>query len=289
VARDGRATPIDSSWRGDINSLALSPDGRRLAVIIASGREQNLWIKELDRGPLSKLTFGDSASSRPSWSSDGRSVVYVGGVAGKLYQKRADGTGKDSVLANFGKNNWGEASYSRDGAWLILRSFNAGSIRDIYAQRTNGDTALRTLVATPVDEYAPALSPDGHWLAYVSMESGAPEVYVRPFPNTSDGKYQISLKGGSEPVWAHSGRELFFVNAANQLIAAEVTTSPRFSVGKQQVLFPVGLFTRDANHSAYAVAPDDRRFVMVQGITLASGELVMVENWLQVLKEKLKQ
>jgi serine/threonine-protein kinase len=289
VARNGRATPIDSSWRADVNSLALSPDGRRLAVAITAGREQNIWIKELDRGPLSKLTFGDSVYSRPAWSPDGRSVLYVASIAGKLYRKRADGTGKDSILADIGKHTWGEASYSRDGGWLILRSISAGSARDIYALRTNGDSVLRELVATPLDEFSPAVSPDGRWLAYVSMESGNPEVYVRPFPNTADGKYQISVNGASEPVWAHSGRELFFVNTANQLVAAEITTTPGFSVGKQQVLFPLGFFTRDQNHSAYAVAPDDRRFVMIQGIALASGDLVMVQNWLEVLKGKLKQ
>lgn len=289
ITRDGRETPIDSSWRADVGSLALSPDGRRLAVAITAGLEQNIWIKELDRGPLSKLTFGDSAYLRPAWSPDGRSVLYVD-LAGGLHHKRADGTGKDSVLANLGKHVWGEASYSHDGGWLILRTQAAGvSARDIYAKRISGDTALRELVVTPSDEYAPALSPDGRWLAYVSVESGRPEVYVRPFPNTVDGKYQVSLNGASEPVWAHSGRELFFVNAVNQLVAAEVTTTPGFSVGRQRELFPVGFFTRDQNHSAYAVAPDDRRFVMIRGIAFASGDLVMIENWLEVLKDKLKK
>ena len=288
VTRDGRAAPIDSTWRAEIGSLALSPDGRRLAVAITSGREQNIWVKELERGPLSKLTFGDSSHSRPVWTPDGRSVVYVG-AAGKLYQKRADGIGNDSVLADLGQNSWGEAAMSRDGAWLVMRSLGAGSVRDIYALRTNGDTVLHALVATPADEYAPALSPDGRWLAYVSEESGSPEVFVRPFPNTSEGKYQVSLAGGVEPVWAHSGRELFFVNPANQLLASEVTTAPRFSVGRQQVLFSVAGFSRDLNHRAYAIAPDDRRFVMIQNILFASGDLVMVENWFEVLKEKLRQ
>jgi WD40 repeat protein len=288
VTRDGRVTPIDSAWQAEVGSLALSPDGRRLAVALTSGGVQNIWIKLLDRGPLSKLTFGDSSYSRPAWSPDGGSVVYVG-ADGKLHHKRADGTGKDSVLADIGKHAWGEASFSRDGGWLILRGLGTGSARDIYALRANEDTVLRALVATPADEYAPALSPDGRWLAYVSEESGTPEVYVRPFPNTTDGKFQVSLSGGTEPVWAHGGRELFFVNAANQLVAVEVTTSPRFSLGRQQALFPVGPFSRDFNHSAYAIAPDNRRFVMIHSITFASGDLVMVENWQEVLKEKLKQ
>jgi Tol biopolymer transport system component len=255
-------------------------------VAISSGREQNIWVKELERGPLSKLTFGDSSHSRPEWTPDGRSVVYVG-AAGRLYRRRADGIGKDSVLADVGPS-WGEAELSRDGAWLILRSLGTGSVRDIYAVRTNRDTVLHPLVVTPADEYSAALSPDGSWLAYVSEESSAAEVYVRPFPNTSDGKYQVSVNGGREPVWAHSGRELFFVNSANQLLAAEVTTTPRFAVGRQQVLFSVAGFSRDLNHRAYAITPDDRRFVMIQNILFASGDLVMVENWFEVLKERLR-
>ena len=292
VTRDGRATPIDSTWTDDVGSLALSPDGRRLAVAITTGREQNIWIKELDRGPLSRLTFGEGLQIRPAWSPDGRSVLYLGGTLGtteRVYQKRADGTGKDSLLVDLRRTDWAEASYSPDGGWLILRSNPGQSARDIFALRTGGDTTLRELVATPSDEYGPALSPDGRWLAYVSAESGRPEVYVRPFPNTSDGKYQVSVNGGSEPVWAHNGRELFFVNGALQFTAAEVTTSPSFAVGRQQVLFPVNLFGRDNNHSLYAVAPDDRRFAMVQIVAFASGNLVMVENWLEVLKGKLKQ
>lgn len=177
---------------------------------------------------------------------------------------------------------------SRDGSWLILRSFTGGSGRDIYARRTAGDTAIRELVATPVNEVTPALSPDGRWLAYVSEESGRNEVFLRPFPNISEAKRQVSIKGGSEPVWAHSGRELFFVDGDNQLVAAEISAAPVLTVGRQQVLFSRARFAGDPLHPRYAVAPDDRRFLMVQ--FMAGGdELVLVQNWFEVLKRKLKR
>jgi WD40 repeat protein len=291
VTRDGRATVIDSAWNSDVSSLALSPDGRRLAVAVAGGKGSDLWIKELDRGPLSKLTFGEEASARPAWTPDGRSVIYISGdnLEGQVRKKRVDGTGQAEVIGKVGNNVWSEALFSPDGRWLILRSTNKGGTRDIYAVRTDGDTALRELAAGATDEYGPSLSPDGRWLAYVSQESGRPEVYVRPFPNTSDAKYQVSMLGGSEPLWAHSGRELFFIDAAGQFVVAQVSATPTFTVARQQILFSLSLYVRDLIHNMYAVAPDDRRFVMVQLGAVGSGDVVLVDNFFEVVKAKLRR
>jgi len=293
VSRDGRQTVIDSAWTSEVGSLALSPDGRRLAVSVRAreGKETDIWIKELDRGPLSRLTFGDQPTDRPSWSPDGRSVLYIGGdnMQGQVWQKRADGTGQAQLLGNVGKNVWSEALFSHDGRWLVLRSVNAGSTRDIYALRTDGDTVLKALAAGPSDEYGPVLSPGDRWLAYVSQESGRAEVYVRPFPNAANAKYQVSVNGGSEPVWAHSGREIFFIDATNQLVAAELSDAAGFSVTRLRPLFDVGPYGRDLIHNMYAVSPDDRRFVMLQIGALGSGDIVLLENWFEVLKAKLKR
>jgi eukaryotic-like serine/threonine-protein kinase len=133
----------------------------------------------------------------------------------------------------------------------------------------------------------PALSPDGHWIAYVSDESGRPEVYVRPFPNAGGGKWQISKDGGWAPLWAHSGRELFYRRrpdggAAGEpaVLAVTIAAGPAFSVIRQQVLFRDHFVTR-LDQRLYDIAPDDSRFLMmewVQDPTEASVNLVMVEH-----------
>ncbi len=297
VTRNGHATPVDSSWTvGAAFSLAISPDGHRLALsITAASGESNIWVKELDHGPLDKLTFGgvDSSYARPAWSPDGRSLLYLPTPrGGPVYEKRADGTGAARILVENAKHAWVEATYSPDRTWLLLRSYDSTNVarRHIYARRTSGDTTLRELVVSTGDDGTPAVSPDGRWLAYASNETGRNEVYVRPFPNTADAKYRASVNGGAEPVWAHSGRELFFVDGADQLVAAEISTSPTFAVGRQQRLFSFAAFVHDEWGHSWAVAPDDRRFLTLQlPPTGGTGDLVMIENWLQVLKGKLRK
>jgi hypothetical protein len=141
---------------------------------------------------------------------------------------------------------------------------------------------------TPFNERSPTLSPDSRWLAYASDESGVNEIYVRPFPETARAKRQVSLRGGTEPLWSNSGRELFYRNTAGDMVAAEIMTQPAFAVGNQTVLFPGGAYTRDDSHRGYDVAPDDRRFLMIRehdgdGRT----DLVLVDNWLQELRRKV--
>lgn len=191
-----------------------------------------------------------------------------------------------------GKHAWVEATYSPDGTWLLLRSYDSTNVarRHIYARRTSGDTTLRELVVSTGDDGTPAVSPDDGWLAYASNETGRNEVYVRPFPNTADAKHRVSVNGGAEPVWAHSGRELFFVDGADQLVAAEISTSPTFAVGRRQGLFSFGAFVHDEWGNWWAVAPDDRRFLTLQRSTKGgTGDVVLIENWLQVLKGKLRK
>jgi hypothetical protein len=113
------------------------------------------------------------------------------------------------------------------------------------------------------------------------------EVYVRPFPETATAKWQVSTAGGAEPVWANSGRELFYINGKSELVSAEIRAGAAFSVGEQHVLFSMAPFVRFGSYPSYAVAPDDRRFLMVrEGDASQQGELVVAEHWLQELKAR---
>jgi serine/threonine-protein kinase len=295
VSRDGIATPVDQNWepQGTINSVALSPDAKALAVGLVRDGKEDIWVKQLPAGPFSRITFGDTSHVRPSWSADGRSIIYLadqGGVAtGQPFTRRADGTGPVRALLS-SSFNFGQILESRDGKWLVLRrGGNEPGNGDIHAVRV-GDTTLTPLVTTNASEGEPALSPDGRWLAYVSDESGASEVYVRPFPEVASARWQVSTTGGGEPVWANSGRELYYRNGRNELVAAEIRAGASFAVGEQKVLFSVTPYLDLGFMQSYNVSPDDRRFLMVrEGAPSQVSELILTENWLQELKVRTRR
>ncbi|MCH7716662.1 MAG: protein kinase [Gemmatimonadetes bacterium] len=285
VERDGTASVIDSSWTGIFGSLALSPDGMRLAVDAGA----DIWIKQLDRGPASRLTFADGEDSRPTWTPDGQSVTFISerGENRDSYAKRADGTGSADVVLDL-PAAVNEGFWSPNGDWLIYRT-GVGDSLDLFARRSGQDTVTVPLVVSPeFNAYSPALSPGGRWLAYVSDESGRPEVYVRPFPDVESGRWQVSVRGGTEPMWAHSGRELFY-KSGGELVVVDVGAGPVFAAGQELPLFPIQPYFADDFHAAYDVTPDDRRFVMIQmGLAVGGGNaLILVENFLEELKAKV--
>ena len=150
------------------------------------------------------------------------------------------------------------------------------------------DTTVTSLLGTEAGEFTPAVSRDGRWLAYVSDVSGANEVYVRPFPNVQASVFQVSTNGGSEPIWSHSGRELFYRNGAGELVAAEVVTGPTFSVTRQQALFSTTGYRSNLFDRQYDVALDDQRFLMILAEQPdVASEFVVVLNWFEELKAVL--
>jgi len=203
VSRDGQATAVDSTWpEGQIFSLALSPDGSQLAVEMTSATGSSspeIWVKQLDRGPLSRLTFVGTRNRimGPAWSADGRNLLFASDTSGTsaVYWQRADGS-SPATLAASAPDGLGPGIPSPDGRWLVLES---DACCDIVGVRVGVDGPPVPLVASPAREEAPALSPDGRWLAYLSDETGQSEVYVRPFPDVQTGKWQVSTMGGVAP------------------------------------------------------------------------------------------
>ncbi|MDH4131617.1 MAG: hypothetical protein OEV95_07395, partial [Gemmatimonadota bacterium] len=300
VTRDGAATPVDSAWHFSLAgnyAWALSPDGRRLAVTLRGPTDNDVWIKELDRGPISRLTTDKAEDVRPHWTADGQSVSFITnrGANSDAYLRRADGTLPAEVLVDIDEDIY-EAIWSRDGIWLVLRTGGLDGKRDIWAQHLGTDSAPTRLLATDFDENAVTLSPDGRWLAYQSDESGEAEIYVRPFPDISSGKWTVSLGGGVNPLWAHSGRELFYLHGrgnARQMMAAQVRTSPKFEVTERRTLFPVppNQYLLPNNYTMYDISPDDRRFLLMRragsGDETPQTALILVENWFEELKAKM--
>ena len=145
-----------------------------------------------------------------------------------------------------------------------------------------GEPTSQPLLKRPFDEGHPVISPDGGWLAYESNESGRQEVYVRPFPNVEEGKWQISTNGGSQPVWGPQGRELFY-RTGQAMMAVSIETEPTFTHGRPEVLF-TGSYFRGCD-----ISPDDGRFLMIKPFvdtedTSPPTHFIVVENWFEELK-----
>jgi eukaryotic-like serine/threonine-protein kinase len=301
VDRAGKSRVLDPGWQGQFVSADLSPDGRRIAVATLEGASggSTLWVKQLDAGPLTRLTFtAGSINYRAAWLPDGRTLTYsseVGGSGTHIYRIRADGSDKPERLFPNDTAQIDEASWSRDGQWLGYRTGTVPGIRDVYLRRVQGggagDTMPIPVAAGQADEYMPAISPDGRWIAYVSLESGREEVYVRPVPDVARARWQVSAAGGTSPVWAHSGSELFYLAQGDTLVAASVRTRPDFQVTGRRALFGTASYVFTPWHQAFGVRPDDRTFVMPQRTAESAGpearRLVVVLNWFTDVQARL--
>jgi serine/threonine-protein kinase len=293
VTRQGTTWKVDSAWVRDVEfeGLALSPDGRRAAVVIEVEDRGDVWVKQLDRGPLSRLTFEGDYNGYPSWSPDGRFVAYQSLRDGEwnTWIKRADGSGPEEPLLDLDRDIWG-VTWSRDGTWLIVSVDGPPGTDDIFAFRPGIDSVPVPIVADAFDEYEPALSPDGRWLAYVSDESGRSEVYVRAFPATTAGKWLISTEGGIEPAWSGNARELYFRSLdGKSILVADMAAGPSSAVSRRLAALPEqNDYERNERNRLFEVAPDGR-FAMIQrsGTPDVSGDLVVVLNWFQELRQRV--
>jgi hypothetical protein len=296
VTRVGEALPADPGWtfnQGVGNAAwSLSPDGTRVALMASNDGNDDIWVKELGGGPSSRLTFDEGQDWSPHWSPDGTMVTFVSIRLGDrdVWTKRADGTG-DAELLYDPDTRIVEGFWSPDQEWLVLRggaASAAANTRDILAARPGVDGSVISLMAEAYDEEQPTLSPDGRWLAYVSTETGSEEVFVRPFPDVNAGRWQVSTDGGIMPLWAHSGRELFFVQPNNALIAVEVELGSGFQVVGRVELFTIpDSYRTSTTNSVYDLSPDDQRFLMARSYQPPEGShspFVLVQNFGEELK-----
>ncbi|MCH7875883.1 MAG: protein kinase [Gemmatimonadetes bacterium] len=297
VDRFGTVEPVDPDWTGNLEfeGMALSPDGTRLAVeLVSPGRARaEIWIKRLPRGPLSRLTFEGVDNHAPTWSPDGSSLVYLSRTqAGNwlLFQRPADGSGTAEPLPT-PEREMHEVIWSSDGAWL-LGSVSGPPSDDIVARRVDGDTAWTVVVDGPADEFEPALSPSGRWLAYVSEESGQAEIYIRPFPNTSSGKWQISTGGGIEPLWGNTDRELYYRSFDGMTVwEASLANGPSAAVRRVAIEIEEGVYEANPRNRLVVRTPDGQRFLMINqtGQGDVSGDMVFVQNFFAHLRARSRQ
>src|SRR6059036_1854079 len=283
VDRAGRARVLPAGPQAYI-APRVSPDGRQIAVEVAELDLVNadVWVYDMAQHTRTRLTF-DQSAHRPIWTPDGRRIVYSRGQFGQgdLYWIPADGSGPAELLLVAPEDQWA-GDVTPDGRTLLFRSGGGGPVRSIHTLSLQGPRTAQPFLANQFDNHSPSLSPDGHWVASVSNESGRLEVYVRPFPG-SGGRWQVSLDGGSEPVWAANGRELFYRNGTKMMVAA-IALHPTFTVGARRELFE-GSYVNDPVYRSYDVTRDGQAFVMVRS-PKPSADFIVVLNWFDQLREQ---
>jgi len=289
VTRGGEATPLDPEWWGSFGYVALSPDGRSLALTQSGSEGTHVWVKDLAGGGLLRLALGTGTFDRPTWTPDGTSVTYKGGSAADrgIWTRRADASQPVERAVALPQGFFAdEVMWTPDGKSLVMRGQRPGSVRDILVMRPGEDTIPRPFIASAQEEYSPIVSPNGRWIAYTSNESGQEEVYVRPFDNPGRARWAVSVGGGAEPLWARSGREIFYRQTTGHLARRTVAETPDLALGPVERLFDARGFRQDHYHRAYDIAPSGDRFIMVRRQGLVS-ELVLVTNWIEELKAKV--
>jgi Tol biopolymer transport system component len=281
VDRKGVPTPIVEIPRL-LDAPRVSPDGTHIAFR-APAPNCDIWVHDIARGATTRLTLeGDNHGV--VWMPDSKRIAFArqhGGVAQILAQS-TDGTGRVDVLVKAGSGSEFLSSGSPDGNLLLASQGGrtTGLDVELLAVGKDSDDARRPLIHSPFDEYEATFSPDGRWIAYVSNESGRPEVYLQPYP-AMDSRQQISTDGGIEPVWSRTGKELFF-RQGRKMLAVEVRLAPTLSVDRPKVLFE-GNYLEGANVADYDVGPDGR-FVMIGGRESGGNDVVVVLNWLRELR-----
>jgi eukaryotic-like serine/threonine-protein kinase len=296
VDKQGKEEPLAAA-PGQYSDFEISPDGTRVAV---SGND-DIWIWDLSRKSMTRLTFDEESDVCPIWTPDSKRIVYLSyreSAIGGIFWKAADGTGDVEKLASEPGRRTVPSSWSKDGKTLALveLTFDPTINVDIGILSMDGDHARKTLLQGKHMDLYPKISPDGRWMAYQSNESGKPEVYVRPFPEVDKGKWQISTDGGDSPLWSPDGRELFYHNG-DSFMAVGVEIEPTFKPGNPKILFKGKYRFSSANgYLFWDVSPDGKRFLMLKPSASAGAapteagprpKINIVINWFEELKQRV--
>jgi serine/threonine protein kinase/Tol biopolymer transport system component len=271
----------------DYENVILSPDGKRAIVQIREGKT-NLWIYDFERNTLTPLGNSAGSSQSPVWSSDGSRIIYRGTRQGyrNVWWRPADGSGVEERLTTKQDTSHSPTSVSPDGRWLL---YNENSTQrggsGIWLIGLDEDRTPRLLFPTPAGESDGQFSPDGKWVAYQASVSSRQEIYVSPFPGPGP-RHQVSTDGGTEPLWSHDGRELFYQNGG-RLMGVSVTPGEKWSSSAPRVVNE-GRFLRSINNNtSWSVSQDGTRFLRIQLVEQerAITHLDLVLNWFSRVRQ----
>ncbi len=269
----------------DVRDVRLSPDNKRLAF----ASELGVWTLDLERKTKTRITFDQQVVQEGSWAPNGRSLIFsalvtTGGGNVEIRSKAADGSGSEKALLAE-QNNYHYPAFSPDGRYLTYLWGDGEKMVSLWIRPVTGDSKSIAIVQPPSPQfntYAYRISPDGHWVAYGSDETGQEEIYVTSFPE-GKGKWKVSSGGGAYPAWSGNGKELFYIGLTSDFFVCPVNLkSPEIEIGTPQLLF----------HAAtpglgvpFDVSSDGKRLLVNHSEEETQAPLQLVTNWPAELKK----
>ena len=279
VDRKGVEQPLPAPARA-YGSAKLSPDGQRIALMVA-GQGLQVWVYDLARGTLHNVT-AEGDGGPPIWTTDGKRLIYAPSNGASLVWAPADGSSAPSVLTSVEKGRIVPTSVSPDGK-MVIGFYTSGELWVLpLPDGSSGNAKPQFFLDSRSQKAEPAFSPDGHWVAYRSDETGTREIYVAPYPGPG-GKFLISTEGGISPHWSDDGRELLY-RSGDKMMSVDVQTSPEFRAGTPKILFE-GTFG-----NSFDVTSDGKRFLMIKPPAISqrsADQVTVVLNWFDELRRRV--
>ncbi|HWZ32299.1 MAG TPA: protein kinase [Bryobacteraceae bacterium] len=273
---------------GDYRSLALSPDGTRVATTRVEAGNEDIWVFDIARNTNTRLTSDPASDNTPVWSRDGSRIAWASGktLAGnqrEILMTLAAGDAKPEMLVRSGAalRPW---DWSGDGRLVLYSAAAETGKTHLWTVTVDGERKREPLTQTEFNELMPQVSPDGRWISYMSDESGRFEIYVRSFPPSAEhaGKIKVSEGGGTQARWSRDGKELFYISGETKMMAVDVSTAPSFKAGVPQPLFQTSV--RRGQGYQWDVSADGKRFLIDTVGAEKSDAITIVTNWQSMLK-----
>ena len=286
VNRKGALEPLEAPGR-DYLVLRLSPDGKRVVMLIREKGFADIWVYDIGRGTLTRLTFGAGDNFSPVFSPDGHRIAFLRlkDANFSILAKPADGSGSEETLLPPQSFRISPFSWSLDGKFLAYVQVDRTGKREIWVLPLEGERKPQLVLANQFDNTAPIFSPDGRFLAYLSNENGRDEVYVMPFRNGS-AKWQISTNGvSSPPIWQRDGKQLFYPESGN-IMGVDIATQPTFHASTPRVIVPAkAMGNFPSGPFGFNISPDGQRFLIrQQGVQAAQINVIL--NWSEELRRR---
>ncbi len=293
VDRHGTEEPLEAQPNTYL-SPTISPDGTKVALSIETVGKIGIWIWDLIRKNLIRLTFDETSGILPVWTLDNQRIIFSSSAAESydIYWKNADGTGEIELLFSDSESILYSSDLSANGNSLVIVEDSPIGGFNIAVGLLEKDRVIKPLLQSESNEYHAMISLDGQWIAYVSDESGQSEVFVRPFPDADAGKWQVSTNGGDSPIWSRDGRELFYRNG-NAVMVVSIEKAPTFRAQIPKTLFQ-GTYFYPTGGSQWDISPDGKQFLMIKEIFddefpggTRQSRINIVLNWFEELKDRV--
>jgi Tol biopolymer transport system component len=266
----------------------FSRDGQRV-VLDVRDQQNDIWSWDLGRATLTRVTQGRYAGGPAIWNRTGDAVIFGPDVDSVINLHTQSLTGGSPRRLATSPNSQFADDLAPDGQSVVFAERDGQTGFNLRRLAADGSAAAVDLLATPFNELNSDLSPDGRWIAYQSDESGRYEVYVRPYPDLSSGRWQVSAIGGTRPLWSRDGRELFFLDAARRMMVVAVDTAPTAAFGAPRALFETAQFGLEGQQRNFDLSPDGTRFLMVRNLPPPAGApaVVLIQNWFAELRARV--